>query len=187
LKDRNKQLDTKMETRKDLPYEHVFKPTDLWRRIRQLDWREFLLVLALCIQLIYLGITYIHTQVRNVWAMRGETAIERSEHSHFGTEDIAYLAFIREVVPADPELTVLLPYRGESGYFKYVTFMQYFFFPREVDNCSNPTEECLQYVHGATKYILGYPPREGVELGDKTYIPFDERRGIYVPMKAPRE
>lgn len=159
----------------------------LFHNIHRKDWLELVIVLVVCIQLIYLGWTYIRAQAYEIWTVWGQSAVERSARLQLSTEAWEYIDFVREIVPAVPDVTVVLPYREQGGPFTYITLMQYYFFPREVDNCSDPTEVCIQQVSGETKYILGGHPPEGADIGRKEFIPFDESRGIYIPLTSPED
>jgi hypothetical protein len=149
--------------------------------VQRADWRSALVLIALAVQCVYLGKNYIVPEIRKISSVWGETAIERSAQLMLGSEAADLIRFIREVVPPDPEVTVVLPYRGQRGPFTSIALMQYFFYPREVDNCSDPLEVCLGYVTGETKYVIGGPLEEGVEIGNKIYMPLNEKSGIYVP------
>jgi len=118
-----------------------------------------------------------------IWANRHRSAIDRSGLFQVGEEFRAYVAFVRETVPPEPDFKVILPHRGLGGPLTYVTFMQYFFFPRKVDNCHPPLEACVLNLTGQKTNILavsGFPPMEAA-LQIKVYLPFREGSGLLVP------
>ncbi len=172
-----------METMSHVDNDHDGAPGQKnWlQKAQQTDWRSALILIVLVIQCIYLGKEYILPEIRKISSVWGEAAIERSAQLQLGSEAAEYIRFIREIVPSDRGVTVVLPYRGQRGPFTSIALMQYYFYPREVDNCSDPLEVCLGYVKGNTKYVIGGPVGEGVEIGDKLYIPLNKKSGIYIP------
>jgi len=154
-----------------------------WPSTQRIQWVTAIVLASILIQF---GLHLDRTLIRrglDVWANRHRSAIERSALFQVGEDFRAYVEFVRKMVPAEPDAKVILPHRGLGGPLSYVTFMQYFFFPRKVDNCHPPLEACVLNLTGQKTSILavsGFPPMEAA-LQIKAYIPFREGDGLFVP------
>jgi hypothetical protein len=141
------------------------------------------LLLAVGIQLFYLANHDVVRLVRGSWDMRGQSAIARSARLAFGETFSHYVAFLREAVPEDA-LVVIPPVEHDSV-FGNMGLMQYLLFPRPLSNCPSLSEwpVCRQRYDGERTYLIavgGFPSID--EAPDsKTYVAFDDRRGVFVP------
>lgn len=124
--------------------------------------------------------------LRRVWRLRSEPAIERSALFGFGAEFADYARFIRDQVPEDA--TLAIPKEVQGGEWGHLGIVQYFMFPRRVVDCpAEEAEACVLRLTGESTYILApneeFPPRQAAER-NRTYLAFDERRGLFVPPGA---
>jgi hypothetical protein len=141
----------------------------------------FLLLAATLLQMRSLLADFIQPRAVRYWEVRSLAAWERSALLSEGQDFTDYVTFLRETLPESGK--VVLPSSadiGEAGPFTSIAFMQYFLFPRVILNCSEPIEECLLTMTGPASYVLRVGgPQPSVE--HKTYVPFRDDRGVYVP------
>jgi len=108
--------------------------------------------------------------------------LERSARLAFGDDFAAYLRFLRDLVPADGK--VIIPPMSTDAVFGNIGLLQYYLFPRRIDNCGeHEIEACLLRVTGARTYILAlpsFPPRDLAQQS-KVFEGFDAERGVYIP------
>lgn len=153
-------------------------------------WRIVLLVVAISVQLFVLGKDYIFPWAYKIWLIRETPAIERSAiFSKDVTGSSEYIKFIRDVVPSERDAKVILPHKEIWGPFTHIGFMQYFLYPRLVDNCHKPIDKCVLNLMGEKTYILsvpGFPPHD-VASQIKIYLPFDGEWGIFMPFTSKKE
>lgn len=99
-----------------------------------------------------------------------------------GEEFAEYIGFLRQQVPEDAR--VILPPRLPLGTFSYVSYIQYYLFPRDIHNCGiNEVEACVARVGGSNTFIIAvdeFPPFE-LALEHKIFIPFNDRLGAFAP------
>lgn len=99
-----------------------------------------------------------------------------------GQEFADFMGFLRQEIPEDKQV-LLPPHLQEYGPFQYVTFMQYFLFPREILNCGvNEVETCIERVLPGEIYIVaieGFPP--GGLIGDRReFVEFSDEAGVFL-------
>ena len=118
------------------------------------------------------------------WDLRMYTAWQRSALISEGRDFFEYVTFLRATIPESSKV-IIPPHSsvGDAGAYTYITFMQYFLFPRTVLNCSEPVAECVRALTGPTSYLLRIedfpPPLAAAE--HKDYVPFRDGLGLYVP------
>jgi len=139
------------------------------------------------LQVIQLSSGFIGPRMIRYWGLRHDSAWQRSALLAVDQDFMAYVAFLRETIPAEAKV-ILPPHTSvsESGAYTSVDFMQYFLFPRTVLNCSDPVDDCVRGLTGPTSYILGvgrFPPPE-VASEVKDYIAFDDAKGLWQPRRG---
>lgn len=102
----------------------------------------------------------------------------------FGMQFGSYVEFLRKEIPEDK--TAALPPPSEHVALGHTGLMQYFLFPRRTTNCPTDQlpEKCLNQIGGPGVYVLrvGEFPEEPIRSQlDKTYLPFNDDWGLYVP------
>jgi hypothetical protein len=109
-----------------------------------------LLLAAAVLQLRSLTVDFISPRARLSWELRRNAAWERSALLSEGRDFLEFVTFLREAIPESGKV-VLPPYTdvSEVGPFAFPTFIQYFFFPREVLNCGEPVDDCVRALTGA--------------------------------------
>ncbi|HEY46177.1 MAG: hypothetical protein AMJ88_14555 [Anaerolineae bacterium SM23_ 63] len=142
-----------------------------------------LLTLAILYQLIQLIRIEILPLAKFVMQRNGANATERSALFFAGKGFSDFITFVNENVPLNG--TVFIPRFEQNEIFGHEGIMEFFLFPRKVENCSPniPVEECILNLRGPNKYILaveGYPPRSAA-VQVKEWVPFDGEQGIYIP------
>jgi hypothetical protein len=142
--------------------------------------------LAVLVQLALLAGMVILPLARAGWEVRGDPARRRSARLAFGDSFAGYISFILSTVPEDA--LVVLPPAEHDNRFGHTGLMQYLLFPRRLTNC--PTiaawNECLENYYEMDTYLIsvdGFPLPE-IEIASKRYLPFDGRRGLFVPVQA---
>ena len=128
-----------------------------WPSIKRVQWMTAIVLTAILIQF---GLHLDRTLLRrglDIWVNRHRSAIDRSALFQVGEDFRAYVAFVREMLPAEADAKVIIPHRGLGGPLTYVTFMQYFFFPRKVDNCHPPLEACVLSLTGKKRASWQFP------------------------------
>ncbi len=99
-----------------------------------------------------------------------------------GEQFADYIGFLRDQVPDDAR--VILPPRLPLGNFSYVSYIQYYLFPRDIHNCGiNEIEACVERVRGSNTFILAvddFPPA-ALASQHKRLIPFNDHLGLYAP------
>jgi hypothetical protein len=144
------------------------------------------MVLLVCavVQLRVLTAGFIWPRLGRYWEVRAYPAWQRSALLSEGQPFMDYVTFLRQEVPESGRL-VLPPHRfvSEGGPYTYPSFMQYYLFPREILNCGEPVEDCVRGLSGGRSYILrvGSFPPPSIAAETKTYIPFNDMLGVYVP------
>ena len=93
-----------------------------------------------------------------------------------------YIEFIRN--NTSPQARIVLPPRSPPRAESNVGLMQFYLFPRDIQNCGvSEVEACVRRITGSNSYILAlsdFPPRE-LALQTRKYIPFDDDRGLFGP------
>lgn len=144
------------------------------------------LVAVLLFQLGHLVARQITPSLKRVWDLRQMGPWERSSLQQGG--DIGYyVQFLNKHIPDDA--LVMIPPRIPQRPVAHIGFMQYYLFPREIHNCGvDEVPECIHRARGDRIYILsveGFPP-DDVSVERKSYIAFDQEKGLYVPESALR-
>jgi hypothetical protein len=144
---------------------------------------SFLLILAVLYQLIQLIRIEILPEAKLVVQRQGANATTRSALFFAGKGFSDFITFVNENVP--PEAVVFIPRFEQDELFGHEWIMEFFLFPRKVENCSpNITvEECILNLRGPNKYILAvgdFPPHS-TAVQVKQWLPFDGERGVYIP------
>jgi hypothetical protein len=139
------------------------------------------LVLLAAFQLRVLFLTYAEAFSLRLWDLRFKTAVERSALLQGG--DVAgFVDFLRENVPEDARL--ILPPNYPLRPFAHIGYMQYYLFPRDIENCGyDEVNACIRRVTGPNTYIMAlpdFPPRALAEES-KRFIPFTDDMGVYAP------
>jgi hypothetical protein len=116
-----------------------------------------------------------------LWELRYKPAWERSALLQAG--DVAgFVAFLREQVPEDGRL--ILPPNFPLRPFAHVGYMQYYLFPRDIENCGQgEIEACVRRIGGAKTYIMAlpdFPPRELAQIRLQ-FIPYRDDMGVFAP------
>jgi hypothetical protein len=111
-------------------------------------------------------------------------AAERSALNFAGREFSEFIGFVNQNVP--PDGTVFIPQFEQNEIFGHEGIMEFFLFPRRIENCSPniSEEECILNLHGPNKYILaveGFPPRSAA-VKVKQWVSFNEEWGVYIPI-----
>jgi hypothetical protein len=143
-----------------------------------------ILVAGTLLQLWGLSTDFVVPRVSHLWPLRGYAAWERSALIGEGEGFLEFIAFLRRAIPVSGKV-VLPPHSdvSEVGAFAYPTFIQYFFVPREVLNCSEPVDDCVRRLTGPNSYIVRvgrFPPALAASE-HKRYIPFRDEMGVYAP------
>lgn len=142
---------------------------------------------AIAIQMFSIFKAYVRPWALRIWDLRYYPAWERAAKllEIYDKDFGGYIGFVRENVPEDAK--VILPPREFGSAFEHIGLMQYFLFPRRIDNCGrNEVEACIKRVTGPKTYILGlsfFPPRDLAEEY-KAFIQYDGNMGIYAPINA---
>jgi hypothetical protein len=149
----------------------------------------FLLLLALGVQVTYLGGHDGLRLARQSWQSRKDPARVRSARLAFGASFSEYIEFLEGTVPQDA--LVVIPPVEHDPVFGNMGLMQYLLFPRQLTNCPSIDlwEECKGNYLGGKTYLIavgGFPSREQAP-DSTTYIPFDASRGIFVPAEVSSE
>jgi hypothetical protein len=124
--------------------------------------------------------------VRDTWRTIGLPARVRSERLAFGASFSEYLQFVRERVP-DDALVAIPPVEHDPVYGN-MGLMQYALFPRRLTNCPaiGEWETCRANYGGENTFVIsvgGFPP-PNKPPGSKTYVAYDENRGLFAPTRA---
>ena len=143
-----------------------------------------ILLAATTLQLRRLTGDFIWPRANQYWGLRGYAAWERSALLSEGKDFLEFVSFLRGAVPESGKV-VLPPHSdvSEAGPFSFPTFIQYFLFPRQILNCSEPVDECVRLLTGANSYLVrvGSFPSPSVASQHKLYVPFRDDMGLYVP------
>ena len=144
------------------------------------------LLLGLVIQVVLLAHFSGIGLVRDTWRTIGLSARVRSERLAFGASFSEYLQFLRERVP-DDALVAIPPVEHDPVYGN-MGLMQYALFPRRLTNCPaiGEWETCRANYGGENTFVIsvgGFPPPDKPP-GSKTYLAFDESRGLFAPTRA---
>jgi hypothetical protein len=144
---------------------------------------SFLLVLAVLYQLIQIIQVEILPDAKLVMQRHEAKATGRSALFFAGKGFSDFIAFVNENVPH--EAIVFIPRFEQNELFGHEGIMEFFLFPRKVENCSPniPVEECILNLRGPNKYILAvedFPPHSAA-VQVKQWVPFNEERGVYIP------
>lgn len=124
--------------------------------------------------------------LRRVWRLQSEPAIERSALFAFGSGFAEYAEFVRQHVPEGA--TLAIPKESQDAEWGHLGIVQYFMFPRRIIDCPpEEAEACVLRLTGESTFILApndlFPPRPAAGQV-RIYLPFDDRRGLYVPPGA---
>ena len=142
-----------------------------------------LITLSVAIQIGLVITTFILPLRNRIQGVRHLPKWERSITLSFGDDFAAYMGFLAKVI--HEEATVVLPPVEIDSTLGNVGLMQYFLYPRRITNCPRDMnfDDCAILYSGERTYILAvadFPP-EGAAETNKTYIQFDDRRGVYEP------
>lgn len=150
-------------------------------------WPQVLGSLLLIVTILYQLIQVIRIEIlplaKLVVQRHRANATERSALFFAGKEFSEFIIFVNENVP--PEAVVFIPRFEQDELFGHEGIMEFFLFPRKVENCSPNilVEECILNLHGPNKYILAienFPPRS-VAVQVKQWVSFNGERGVYIP------
>ena len=135
------------------------------------------------VQMVYLASAVLVPFWREAGPLLARSAVDRSASILFGSEFAGYMEFLRRQVPENGTL-VLPPEEGDEV-LGHVGLMSYFLFPRSIVDCPSgePVEPCIRELRGGSTYLLrvgDFPPAAAAEAS-KTFVPFDDNRGVYVP------
>jgi hypothetical protein len=150
-------------------------------------WPQVIGIVLLALVILYQFIQVIRVEIlpsaKLVLQRYRASANERSALFFAGKNFSEFITFINENVP--PEAIVFIPRFEQDELFGHEGIMEFFLFPRKIENCSPniPVDECILNLCGKNKYILavkGFPPQSAA-LQVKQWVPFDGERGIYIP------
>jgi len=143
-----------------------------------------LLLVGTVYQLGHLANRFIWPRAQQYWSLRSYSAWERSALLSEGDDFLEDVSFLREEIPESAKV-VVPPHSfvSKAGPYTFVSFMQYFLFPREVLNCGEDVAVCVRGLTGGTSYILrlGEFPPPLAAREHKEYVPFRDEMGVYVP------
>jgi len=143
-----------------------------------------ILLAAAAMQMAWVTLDFAAPRTRQYAAVRDRPAWERSAVLSEGTDFAEFVAFLRTNIPESAKV-VLPPHSdiGQAGAYTYVSFMQYFFFPRHVLNCGEDVAECVRGLSGPSSYLVRIGPFPPADLASehKTYVPFRDDLGLYAP------
>jgi hypothetical protein len=153
----------------------------------RIAWWGWVGITLAATQIALLVVTQIVPMLSRSWRLRDAPALERSARLAYGNDFSDYVLFLRRTIPDDA--LVVIPWSRADPVLSEMSFMQYFLFPRRLTNCAEESEwaGCVANFGGAKTYVLAvktFPPVLGLE-DSKTYIPFDETRGVWVPTVSP--
>jgi len=143
-------------------------------------WRELLLLAGVIVQAGIVGVRYALPLAAKIVDLRRRSAVYRAAAIMRGERLAEFVEFLQSTVPSDPSSKVILPPRSLPSDFTHIGFMQYFLFPRRIDNCHDPVEPCVLNLTGEHTYILavdGFPPPDTARTL-KDYIAFDSEWGV---------
>ena len=144
-----------------------------------------LITLSVAIQIGLVITTFILPLRNRIQGVKQLPRLERSITLSFGDDFAAYMGFLADVIPV--EATVVLPPVEIDSTLGNVGLMQYFLYPRRITNCPGEMDfaDCAVMYSGERTYILtiaDFPPEGAAEMS-KTFIQFDDRRGVYEPRR----
>ena len=144
---------------------------------------SLLLTLAMLYQFVQLIRIEILPLAKLVVQRHRVNAAERGALFYIGKESSEFIIFVNENVP--PEAVVFIPRFEQDELFGHEGIMEFYLFPRKVENCSSniPEEECILSLSGSNEYILaveGFPPRS-TAVQVKQWVSFNGERGVYIP------
>jgi len=142
-----------------------------------------LISLAVVIQIGLVITTFVLPLRSRIQGVRQLPSLERSLTLSFGDDFAAYMGFLADVIPE--EATVVLPPVEIDSTLGNVGLMQYFLYPRRITNCPGEMDftDCAILYSGERTYLLAiadFPP-EGTSETSRTFLQFDDRRGVYEP------
>jgi len=139
----------------------------------------FLVVLMLQLRLTIVGRGM--PIARRLWDLRFKADWERSALLQPG--DVAgFVGFLRQQVPEDGRL--ILPPNIPQRPFAHVGYMQYYLFPRDIQNCGHDeVEACVRRIGGAKTYIMALPdfPPRALASEKLRFIPYRDDMGVFAP------
>jgi hypothetical protein len=142
-----------------------------------------LIAFAAAMQIGLVIMTFILPLRNRIRGVQRLPALERSITLSFGDNFAAYMGFLMDVIPE--EATVVLPPVEIDSTLGNVGLMQFFLYPRRIVNCPGEMrfDDCAILYSGEGTYLLSIADfgADGVEDGNKVFIQFNDRRGVFAP------
>jgi len=138
-------------------------------------------LIALAFQFHTTNVGFAGPMAERLWELRFKPDWERSALLQGG--DVAgFVTFLRQQVPEDGKL--ILPPNFPLRPFAHVGYMQYYLFPRDIQNCGrDEVEACVRRIGGAKTFIMALPDFPPRALAEKTlrFIPYKDGMGVFAP------